>query len=162
VHFDQHGKFLNSWGKAGNGPGEFETPHAIALDSKGRIYVADRSNARVQVFDRHGKHLDTWSNSIVPWGFAVTQQDEIWVCGSSAMPLGEGDAMLGVPPKDQLFAKFAADGRLLQLWTVPKGADGQEKPGELNWVHAMAIDSQGNIYAGDINGRRAQKFVRHE
>ena len=57
--------------------------------------------------------------------------------------------------------KFNPEGKLLQLWAVPKAADGQEKPGELNWVHGIALDSKGNIYLGDINGRRVQKFVRH-
>ena len=58
--------------------------------------------------------------------------------------------------------KFSPQGKLLQLWTVPKGADGLEKPGELNWVHAMAVDSKGNLYAGDIHGKRAQKFIRKD
>ena len=57
--------------------------------------------------------------------------------------------------------KFNPQGKLLQLWTVPKGADGLEKPGECNWVHAIAADSKGNLYVGDIKGKRAQKFVRH-
>jgi hypothetical protein len=55
--------------------------------------------------------------------------------------------------------KFNADGRVLQLWTIPKGEDGAEKPGDVNWVHALAVDSRGNLYLGDIIGRRAQKFV---
>ena len=56
--------------------------------------------------------------------------------------------------------KFRRNGKLLALWTVPKGDDGKEKPGECNWVHAIALDADGNIYAGDIRGKRAQKFVR--
>ena len=52
------------------------------------------------------------------------------------------------------------DGKARQLWTVPVGQEGQEKPGECNWVHAVAVDSQGNLYAGDINGKRLQKFIR--
>jgi hypothetical protein len=55
--------------------------------------------------------------------------------------------------------KFNPDGRVLQLFTVPKGLDGLERPGEVNWVHAMAVDSRGNLYAGDIKGKRAQKFT---
>ena len=70
------------------------------------------------------------------------------------------EGMLGIPPKDQVFMKFNAQGKLLQLWTVPKGADGQEKPGECNWVHAIAPDSKGNVYVGDIVGKRVQKFAR--
>ena len=56
--------------------------------------------------------------------------------------------------------KFDTSGRLLQLWTVPKATDGEEKPGELNWVHGIALDSKGNIYATDIIGERVQKFVK--
>ncbi len=55
--------------------------------------------------------------------------------------------------------KFNPSGKLLQLWVVPKGTDGQEKPGECNWVHAIAPDSKGNLYAGDIRGKRVQKFA---
>ncbi|HEX3871100.1 MAG TPA: hypothetical protein VHV77_11720, partial [Pirellulales bacterium] len=87
----------------------------------------------------------------------------LWICGSSPMAWwkqGEYEIPLGCPPKDQVFMRFAADGRLRQLWTVPKALDGFERPGELNWVHAVAADSKGNLYAGDIIGMRAQKFVR--
>jgi hypothetical protein len=100
----------------------------------------------------------------VPWGFWISPQDEIWVCGSTPMPWRTDPryplAPLGCPPQDQLFAKFDTAGRMLQLTMIPKGVDGQEKPGELNWFHTMAIDSKGDIYAGDIIGKRAQKFIR--
>lgn len=160
VHFDRDGKYVKEWGELGSKPGQFSIPHAICVDSKGRLYVADRNNARVQVFDQSGKFLAEWRDLVVPWGLCVTKQDEIWVCGSSPMQWREADTGLGVPPKDQVLMKFNGDGRLLQLWTVPKGADGLERPGELNWVHAVAVDSQGNLYAGDIMGKRVQKFVR--
>jgi hypothetical protein len=159
VHFDRDGKYVKEWGELGSKPGQFSIPHAICLDSKGRLYVADRNNVRVQVFDQTGKPLDVWNNLIVPWGFWVTKNDEIWVCGSSPMQWRPEDTTLGCPPKDQVFMKFNADGKLLQLWTVPKGSDGLERPGELNWVHCIAEDSKGNLYAGDIKGRKAQKFV---
>lgn len=162
VHFDKNGKFVKTWGELGHGPGQFSIPHAIAVDSKGRLYVADRNNVRVQVFDQSGKLLDEWRDVVVPWGFHVTKHDEIWVCGSSPMRWGLKDNALGCPPKDQVFMKFNTAGRLLQLWTVPKGADGLEKPGECNWVHCIAADSKGNLYVGDIVGKRAQKFVRVE
>lgn len=160
VHFDSRGRFIRAWGKLGTGPGEFSLPHSIVVDSKGRLYVADRNNARVQVFDRTGKFLDQWQNLVVPWGLWITSKDEIWVCGCSPMQWRETDSTLSCPPKDQVFMKFDTSGKVLQLWMVPKGEDGQEKPGELNWVHAVAVDSKGNIYATDIIGARAQKFVR--
>lgn len=159
AHFDKTGKFVKQWGKPGIGPGEFSLPHSIVVDSRGRLYVADRSNVRVDVFDQDGKLLDQWSNVLVPWGLWISKNDEIWVCGSSPMPWGPEPNLLGCPPKDQVFAKFSPGGRVLQLWTVPKGEDGKEKPGELNWLHGIALDSQGNVFVGDIKGQRVQKFV---
>lgn len=157
VHFDRQGRFVREWGKLGVRPGEFSLPHAIGVDSQGRLYVADRNNARVQVFDQQGKFLSEWRNLLVPWGIWITSRDEIYVCGSSPMLWGEGNH-LGVPPKDQLIMKFTPEGKVVQLWTFPKGQDGQERPGELNWVHGIAVDSAGNLYLGDIRGQRAQKF----
>jgi len=159
VHFDSKGTFINEWGQLGHGPGEFSTPHAIAIDSKDRLYVADRNNVRIQVFNTKGKFLEEWRNLIVPWGFHVTKDDEIWVCGSSPMQWRKEDTALGCPPKDQVFMKFNSAGKVLQLFTLPKGIDGLERAGEVNWVHAIALDSQGNMFLGDIIGRRAQKFV---
>jgi len=158
MHFDKNGRFVKQWGRLGTGPGEFSIPHAIALDSAGRLYVADRNNARIQVFDQSGKFIEEWRDLLVPWGLWVTKKDEIWACGSSPMTWRPEDEVMGAPPKDQLFIKFSTGGEVLQLWTVPKGTDKREKPGQLNWVHGMALDSAGNIYAGDIMGQRAQKF----
>lgn len=162
VHFDKYGKFVKAWGKMGVAPGEFSLPHAIAVDSKGKLYVADRNNARVQIFDQSGKLLDVWQNIITPWGFWITAKDEVWVCGSSPMTWAQAAAgePLGCPPKDQFFMQFTPAGKLTQLWSIPKATDGKEQPGELNWVHCLTLDAEGNIYAGDIIGKRAQKFVR--
>lgn len=159
VRFDKTGKYVLEWGELGHAPGQFSIPHAICMDAKGRIYVADRNNVRVQVFDQKGKFLEEWRDLIVPWGFWVTPKNEIWVCGSSPMQWRKTDGALGCPPKDQIFMKFTAEGRVLQLFTLPKGLDGLERPGEVNWVHCIAFDSQGNMYLGDIIGKRAQKFV---
>ncbi|MBI5091668.1 MAG: hypothetical protein HZB26_04395 [Candidatus Hydrogenedentes bacterium] len=162
VHFTKDGKFVNAWGSLGAADGQFSIPHAIVIDSKDRIYVADRNNGRIQVFDTAGRLFDSWKRLIVPWGLWLTDKDEIWVCGSSPMHWVEPGAMLGCPPKDQVVAKFNTDGKMLELHTFPKAADGQEKPGELNWVHCIAVDPQGNLFLGDINGKRLQKFVRHQ
>jgi sugar lactone lactonase YvrE len=159
VHFDAKGKFVKAWGKLGTGPGEFSLPHGICRDSQGRLYVADRNNARVQVFTADGKFLDEWRNLLVPWGFCITKQDEILVCGSSPMTWLPEQENLGCPPKDQVIMRFNPAGKLLQLWTLPLGAEGATKPGEVSWLHTLAVDSQGNLYVGDIMGKRAQKLV---
>jgi 6-bladed beta-propeller len=163
VHCDANGKFIKQWGKMGTGANDFSLPHAIEIDSKGRLYVADRNNVRVQVYSQEGKLLDSWNNLIVPWGFCINEKDEIWVCGSSPMPWREDPkykgAPLGCPPFDQLLLKLNPQGKVLQLVVFPKGEDDKEKPGDLNWVHCIAEDSKGNLYLGDIIGKRAQKFV---
>ncbi|MSU45906.1 MAG: hypothetical protein EXS42_01955 [Lacunisphaera sp.] len=164
VRLSGKGKFIKAWGSMGTKPGELSIPHAIAIDSKDRVYVADRNNSRVQVYDLDGKLLDSWKDICIPWGFWMTDKDEIWLCGSTSMIWQDRDpkyptAPLGCPPKDQMIMKFNTDGKLLQLWTFPKGADGQEKSGELNWVHCIAVDSKGSVYLGDIVGKRLQKFV---
>jgi len=162
VHFDAQGRFVRAWGKLGVGPGEFSLPHAIDVDSQGRLYVADRNNVRIQVFDQEGKFLAEWRNLLVPWTVRIDQKDRIWSCGCSPMVWRKEDEVLGCPPKDQLVMCFDTTGKVLQVWTFPKGQDGQEKPGELNWVHSLAWDSQGNLYLVDIIGKRVQKFLRRE
>jgi DNA-binding beta-propeller fold protein YncE len=160
AHFDRDGRFVKAWGQLGSKPGRFSIPHSIVADSKGRLYVADRNNARIQVFDPDGRLLDVWDNLLIPWGLCMTGDDELWACGSSPAQWRPEDLALGTPPRDQLFMCFNTAGKLLQLWTVPNGIDGLEKPGELNWVHAIAVDSHGNLFVADVNGKRAQKFVR--
>jgi hypothetical protein len=158
IVFDKNGKFLRTWGKLGQGPGEFSQPHSIVLDSKGRVYVADRNNSRIQVFDGRGKFLTEWKNFITPWALAITKADEIYVCGSSPMLWEEipaAQSALATPPKDQLFMKLDTEGRLKQLWVMPKG----DKPGQVDWAHSMALAPDGSIYFAEVMGRRAQKFV---
>jgi hypothetical protein len=72
MKFDSHGKFLKQWGKAGKGTSEFNNPHALALDGKGRLYVADRVNNRIQIFDQDGKFLAEWKQFGRPSGFYIT------------------------------------------------------------------------------------------
>ncbi len=164
VHFDARGRFIKAWGKRGLGVGELNLPHGIALDSKGRLYVVERNNARIQVFDQNGKSLGLWSNLLIPWGIHITPRDEVYVCGSSPMPYtgfeGNGRKMLGVPPKDQLVMKFDTTGRVLELACFPQGAQHDWRPGQLIWVHSIAVDHGGNLYLGDVYAPHAQKFMR--
>jgi DNA-binding beta-propeller fold protein YncE len=162
VVFDKNGKFVRAWGKLGAAPGEFSQPHSIALDSRNRVYVADRNNSRIQIFDSTGKFLTEWKNIITPWYIVITKNDEVYVCGSSPMRWSEvpaTQAMLATPPKDQVLLKLDTEGHIKLLAVFPKGENGKEKPGDLNWVHGMAVADDGTVYLGDVQGKRAQKFI---
>ena len=73
VRFSKDGKFIKEWGKVGSGPGEFKNPHALAIDSRGRLFVCDRGNVRVQIFDLDGKFLDQWTQFGSPSGLSLTR-----------------------------------------------------------------------------------------
>ena len=157
VHFDANGNYVNQWGRQGDGPGQFALPHAIVADSLKRLYVADRENARIQVFGIRGKLLAVWEDVVTPWGLCMTKKDEIWACGSSVKKDANGRCIV-LPPPDEILVKLDIEGKVLSRVTLKKTAAPPGKSGELNWVHAIALDSKGNLYLGDIQGRRAQKF----
>lgn len=163
VHFDAQGRFIKAWGELGVGPGMLSQPHSIALDSKGRLYVGERNNCRVQVFDQQGNSLAQWRNLVNPWGIWITPSDEVYVCGSSPARWTER-GNLGNPPNDQLVIKFNTDGRALELWTFPMADPAKQIPGTIDWIHAIAVDSKGNLYLGDVadesQSHRIQKFIR--
>ena len=84
VKYSKDGKFIKAWGKTGYGPGEFRTLHGLAIDSRGRVFVADRSNNRIQLFDQEGKYLSTWTQFGTPSGIAFDEQDQIYVADSES------------------------------------------------------------------------------
>lgn len=79
VKFDNKSNFLTAWGTKGKGPGQFNLVHSIAIDSKRRIYVVDRINARIQIYDENGKYLDEWDNFISPTRIQISQDQYAWV-----------------------------------------------------------------------------------
>ena len=82
VKFSKDGKFIKTWGRRGSAPGELDTPHAIAIDSKGRLFVADRANNRIQIFDQEGKSLAEWKQFSRPSGIFINKDDTIFVIDS--------------------------------------------------------------------------------
>jgi hypothetical protein len=166
VHFDKEGKFIKSWGGLGIGPGMLSQPHSIAIDSQGLLYVAERNNCRIQVFDQEGNSLAQWRDLINPWGIWITPQDEIYVCGSTPARWTEKWGNLGNPPHDQILMRFDTEGNVKQVWGFPLAHEGELIPGHLDWVHGIAVDSHGDLYLGDVadNSRshRVQKFQRLE
>ena len=79
VKFSSEGKYLLDWGKRGTGRGEFNTPHSIAVDSKGIVYVSDRENNRIQIFDPNGRFLRQWTHLGATQNIFITPNDEMWI-----------------------------------------------------------------------------------
>jgi sugar lactone lactonase YvrE len=137
VKFDQDGKYLMSWGKPGKAPGEFNLPHAIAVGPDRRVYVSDRSNSRIQVFDENGKHLDSWPNIRSPFSLHMAKDGNLWVSDGATNKI----------------LKYDLTGKLLYSW----GTWGQF-PGGLWGVHSFDVDADGNLYVAEVYNGRAQKF----
>ncbi len=150
VKFSPAGKFISEWGVKGSAPGEFNTPHAIAIDAEGRVYVADRGNGRIQVFDKDGKFLHQWSGKDLgrPWGLDVGTDGYLYVAdGGDLNPQP-------VPGERDHIVKMDLQGRIVDKWGSFGYYDGQ-----FNWLHVVGIGKKGEVYAGDILGQRIQKFV---
>jgi peptidylamidoglycolate lyase len=142
VKFDRNGKFLMAWGQRGNEPNEtrpgyMNTVHAIAIDKNRRIYISDRANSRIQVFDENGKFLDVWPNIRRPYAFLMSADQHLWVSDGTTQKL----------------LKFDLTGKLLFAW----GTFGQF-PGGFWGVHQFSVDSEGSLYTADVHVGRAQKF----
>ena len=138
VKFSKDGKYLMEFGKPGTGPGEFRTPHGLAIDAKGRLYIADRTNDRIQVFDANGTFLKQWPNIGMPNYIAISRdQQYAWVAD------GRNNKIL----------KYDLEGNLLYSW----GTFGFD-PGLIWCVHGFSTDAQGNLYTAEVFSGRAQKF----
>ena len=122
VKFDKDGKFIKAWGKRGDGPGEFNVPHTLVIDSRGRLLVGDRSNNRIQVFDQEGRFLDQWTQFGTPSGIYVSPDDTLYVV--------DYNVQKGV------FIGSAKDG------AVKYKLDDAVAEG-------VAVDQDGNIYVGE-------------
>lgn len=79
VKFSREGKFLMTWGKPGRGPGEFQVPHAVQVDSRGWVYVSDRENNRIQIFDSNGKFIKQWTHLGATQGMVILPNDDMWI-----------------------------------------------------------------------------------
>ena len=82
--FSKDGKFIMTWGKRGSMPGELKEPHSLAFDSQGRLFVADRENNRIQIFDQEGNFLDQWTQFGRPSGLFITKDDTLYVADSES------------------------------------------------------------------------------
>jgi peptidylamidoglycolate lyase len=146
VKFSPEGRFLLAWGSKGNNPGQFDTPHAIELDLAGRVFVLDRANKRVQVFDSSGKFLSQW-----PGPPFVSPQDVAIAADGTAFVTDDGEDRL--PDRAGVWV-LHPDGSLAGHFGKFGNYDGQFLD-----AHAIAVSKAGEIYVADFTGKRVQKFV---
>ncbi len=147
--FSAEGKFLLDWGHKGQGPGEFDLPHNVAVDAQGRVYVADRMNVRIQIFDANGKFLNMWKSDELgrPWGLAIGPDGLLYMVDG-------GDLKPGPPDRGRVL-KLDLNGKILAKWSRFGNYDGQ-----IYWGHDIALGKDGAVYVGDVyHGMRVQKFV---
>jgi DNA-binding beta-propeller fold protein YncE len=140
VKFTKEGKFVREWGKLGSAPGEFRTPHALALDSRGRLFVADRGNHRIQIFDQDGKFLAEWKQFSRVSGLFITPDDMLYAIDSESSPERHPDWKTGVR------IGTTREDKVLQFippHALPTGAS-HGAAGE-----GVAVDREGNVYAAE-------------
>jgi DNA-binding beta-propeller fold protein YncE len=142
--FKADGTFIKSFGKYGYGAGEFRGAHALAFDSKGRLFVADRGNRRIQIFDQEGKHLDTWYQFSRISGLHITADDTLYAIDS------ESDDNYNPGWRKGLRVGSARTG---EVWYfvpehVSKQASGMGGVGSMG--EGVTVDAAGNVFAGEV------------
>jgi DNA-binding beta-propeller fold protein YncE len=135
VQFSSDGRFIRCWGSKGSGPGQLNVPHAIVMDTHGRLYVANRSNLRVEIFDQNGGYLGVMTNAGTPYGLFMTKDDLLYV--SDGTP-GRGYVTVVHVKSQKVLAKF----------------------GGLHGPHMIAVAADGAVYVAETQGNSVRKFVR--
>ena len=143
VHkYSPDGELIKSWGQPGTGPSEFDLPHCVRVDPRGRLMVADRENNRIQFFTLDGDYIEEWGDLLHP--------DTIYI--------GEDD-LVYIAELDQRITIMTLDGEVISQWGSERGS---AVPGEfMACPHGIWLDSRGDIYVGEVQAdARLQKFIR--
>ena len=149
VKFSKDGTFIKEWGKLGTGPGEFRNAHALGMDSRGRLFVCDRGNARVQIFDREGKFLAEWKQFGRPSGLYLDKNDKLYVIDADSTAANHPGWKKGIRIGN------ARDGKVVEFvpghqTESPDGAAGE----------GIVADPAGNLYAAENTLRGVTKYAK--
>jgi NHL repeat len=152
VKFDKDGKYLMEFGKKGTGPGEFDTPHAVAMDSQGRLFVGDRANSRVQIFTQDGKLLEIWRQFGRPSGLYIDANDILYSADSESNP-----------PRNPGFKRgirigSVKDGKVRSF--IPYTNMEQMDANGTHGVEGVSADAAGNVYGGEVSEADLKKYVK--
>jgi len=153
MKFDSDGDFIKTWGSTGKEDGEFRDPHALAMDSTGRLFVGDRANNRVQIFTQDGEHLETWSQFGRPSGLFIDHNDILYAADSeSNTTWGFNRGYLR-----GIYIGSAFDGFV--MYHIP---DPNQDPDNASTTAAegVAVDRDGNIYGAEVGPQQIVKYSR--
>jgi DNA-binding beta-propeller fold protein YncE len=146
LKFSKDGRLIKTWGKRGSAPGDFETPHTLAMDSRGRLFVGDRENNRVQIFDQDGKFLQEWKQFGRPSGIFIDRNDMLYVADH------QSDATTNPGFRKGITIGSAKDGKVMAFILDPDPMGSQE---------GVAVDASGNIYGSLTGGMALKKYVKN-
>jgi DNA-binding beta-propeller fold protein YncE len=150
VKFDKNGKYIKEWGHPGSGPGAFSSLHSLAMDSQGRLFVANRDNNRIDIFNQDGKLLDSWEQFSRPSGIYIDKNDNMYVCDSESGSAAEAHQDW----KRGMRVGSAKDGSVKYLIPDPdvnvKGTSAAE---------GCAADKDGIIYGAEVGPKRVRRYV---
>ena len=151
VKFSADGRYLKEWGGSGSAPGQFLVPHALALDSQGRLFVADRDNNRIQIFDQEGNFLEQWTQFGRPSGMHIAADDTLYVSDNQS----NDERHPGWPRG--IYVGSAKDGTVRAFIPDPEfdPARAQE-----TGAHGLAADAAGTIYGAEVYSQSVKKYVR--
>lgn len=152
VKFSKEGKFIKEWGKPGTAPGEFNAPHALAFDSKGRLFVGDRSNNRIQIFDQDGHFIAEWKQFGRPSGIFIDKNDTMFVADSES----NDEPGYGYDPgvKRGIRIGNARTGKVFAFIPDP------DPKGSSSAAEGVAVDHQGGLYGAEVGPMDLKKYVK--
>jgi hypothetical protein len=153
VKYDKNGRYITSVGSKGSGPGELNLPHTMAADAKGNIYVGDRSNSRIQVFDNDLKFKAIYDKVGQPWAVCITQGPHQFLYSSNSYPDSNNTTM--APVTGEIY-KMELDGTILGKF----GKAGKQL-GQFSTIHEMDCRSENELTVSEIGGWRVQRVILH-
>jgi streptogramin lyase len=148
--FTKDGKFISSFGKLGTGPGEFRTPHALAFDSRGRLFVADRGNVRLQIFDANYKFVEEWKQFSRLSGIFIDKNDMLYGADSESSASSHPGGW-----KRGMRIGSAKDGKV--LYFIP---DPELNPTSTSAAEGVAVDAAGNVYGAEVGPKAVKKYLK--
>lgn len=151
LKFSPDGKLVKQWGKLGTGKSEFDQPHALAMDSRGRLYVGDRSNNRIQIFDQEGKYLEEWTQFSRPSGIFIDANDNIYVADSESG---------SVEPENKAWLRGIRIGNVRDGKVTAFIPDPAVNPPSTSSAEGVAVDRNGVIYGAEVGQRALKRYVK--